>query len=120
MIPASQLADFFLEAADTLVDDFDILDFYHSLTKHAAAVSGAYAAGLVLSTTAVGSGTCGEQRVRADAGAPADPELRRTLPGLRDTGEPVINADLAHAMDRWPTSRAAPSRPGSSPCTPSP
>ena len=40
MISATQLADFFLEAADTLVDDFDVVDFFQTLTEHVAEVSG--------------------------------------------------------------------------------
>jgi len=38
----------FVDLADTLVADFDVIDFLHGLTEHAAAVSGADAVGLVL------------------------------------------------------------------------
>lgn len=103
MISATRLADFFLEAADTLVDDFDVVDFFQSLTDHAAAVSGAEAVGLVL--------TDHQGRVRFMA---ANNESGRMLElfQIQDsegpcldcilTREPVVNADLAHAGDRWP------------------
>ena len=103
MIPASQLADFFLEAADTLVDDFDVVDFFQSLTDHVALVSGAEATGLVLVDH--------QGRVRFMA---ANNESGRMLelyqiqasegPCLDcvKAGEPVVNADLAHAEGRWP------------------
>lgn len=48
MISTERLTDLFVEVADTLVADFDIIDFLHSLTSHAAAVSGADAVGLML------------------------------------------------------------------------
>ena len=103
MISPVQLSDFFVEMTDTLVGDFDILDFYHSLTKHAAAVSGASAAGLVLSDH--------RGRVRYVGASNESGKMLELLqiqnaegPCLDcvNTGEPVINADLSYAMDRWP------------------
>ena len=49
MIAAERLSDLFVEVADTLVDDFDVIDFLHNLTLHAADISGAAAVGLMLS-----------------------------------------------------------------------
>ncbi len=103
MISPVQLSDFFVEMTDTLVGDFDILDFYHNLTKHAAAVSGASAAGLVLSDH--------RGRVRYVGASNESGKMLELLqiqnsegPCLDcvTTGEPVINADLSYAMDRWP------------------
>jgi GAF domain-containing protein len=103
MITATQLADFFLEAADTLVDDFDVVDFFQTLTQHVAEVSGAEAVGLVL--------TDHHGRVRFMA---ANNESGRMLELFQIqssegpcldcvvTRAPVVNADLAHAADRWP------------------
>ena len=48
VILTNKLADAFVEVADTLVDDFDVVDFLET-TEHAVAVSGAAAAGLLLS-----------------------------------------------------------------------
>ncbi len=42
------VADVFVEMADTLVDDFDVLDFLHVLTERVVAVVGVSAAGLLL------------------------------------------------------------------------
>lgn len=43
-----EVADVFVEMADTLVDDFDVLDFLHVLTERAVALVGVTAAGLLL------------------------------------------------------------------------
>ena len=48
MISTERLSDLFVEVADTLVDDFDVIDFLHNLTVHAADISGASAVGLML------------------------------------------------------------------------
>ena len=103
MISVTELSDFFVEAADTLVDDFDLVEFLHTLTERAAAVSGAAAVGLVLSDH--------RGRVRFMA---ASNESGRMLELLQiqssegpcldclATGVPVVNADLGRASDRWP------------------
>src|SRR5882757_4276200 len=43
-----QLADVFVEMADTLVDDFDLIDFLHVLTERCVQLLGVSAAGLLL------------------------------------------------------------------------
>jgi GAF domain-containing protein len=43
-----QLADVFVEMADTLVDDFDVIDFLHVLTERCVQLLGVSAAGLLL------------------------------------------------------------------------
>jgi GAF domain-containing protein len=48
MVSSERLADVFVEVADTLVDEFDLIDFLHNLADHAVDVSGASSAGLVL------------------------------------------------------------------------
>jgi len=42
------LSDVFIEMADTLVDDFDLLDFLHTLTERCVQLLGVDAAGLLL------------------------------------------------------------------------
>jgi len=103
LILPERLPDLFVEVADTLVDDFDIIDFLHSLTVHAAVVSGAEAVGLMLAD--------GHGRLRFMA---SSNETGRTLELLQlqnDEGPcldcfssraPVINADLDGALERWP------------------
>jgi GAF domain-containing protein len=49
MIAIERLADVFVDVADTLVTDFDVIDFLHTVASHAAEISGGFAAGLMLS-----------------------------------------------------------------------
>ncbi|MFJ6198093.1 hypothetical protein [Micromonospora sp. NPDC092111] len=44
----TQLADVFVEMADTLVDDFDVIEFLHVLTERCVELLGVSAAGLLL------------------------------------------------------------------------
>ncbi|MFI1991071.1 ANTAR domain-containing protein [Actinoplanes sp. NPDC020271] len=50
----THLADVFVELSDTLVDDFDMIEFLHGLTEHCVELLGVSAAGLLL---ADGQGT---------------------------------------------------------------
>ncbi|GAA4711602.1 GAF and ANTAR domain-containing protein [Nocardioides conyzicola] len=104
MISVTDLSDFFVEVADTLVDEFDVVDFLDNLTAKAAVVSSAAAVGLVLSDH--------RGRVRFMASSNESGKMLELLqiqnqegPCLDclTTGVPVVNADLAHAGDRWPT-----------------
>ena len=47
----TQLTDVFVEMADTLVDDFDVIDFLHVLTERCVQLLGVSAAGLLLTAT---------------------------------------------------------------------
>ncbi len=103
MISIGQLTDVFVDVADTLVDDFDLIDFLHTLTQHAAALSGADSVGLVL--------TDHHDRLRFMAANNESGEMLELLqlqnaegPCLDcfRTGRPVVNADLSSAAARWP------------------
>jgi GAF domain-containing protein len=103
MISTTKLSDAFVEVADTLVDDFDVVDFLSTLTEHAVAVSGAAAAGLLLADhngrLQVMAAT--DQTVRSLELYQLQNEEGPCLDAFR-LHEPVVNADLAHAGARWP------------------
>lgn len=103
MISAPDLSELFVRVADTLVDDFDLVDFLDGLTTEAATVSGAAAVGLVLSDH--------RDRVRFMASSNESGKMLELLQIQNEegpcldclsTGTPVVNADLAGAAARWP------------------
>jgi GAF domain-containing protein len=102
-VSAERLATVFVEAADTLVDEFDLLDFMHMLVDRARSLVDAAAAGLMLA----------DEHGRLEFMAGSDENVRLVelfqlqndqgpcLEAFR-TGRSVINVDLASAADRWP------------------
>jgi GAF domain-containing protein len=102
MISAERISDLFVEVADTLVDEFDVVDFLHNLTVHAAGISGADAAGLMLTDQ---MGRLQFMAASNSAGVTLELfQLQNSEGPCLDcftSGEPVVNADLAHAS-RWP------------------
>jgi GAF domain-containing protein len=102
-VSSERLATIFVEAADTLVDEFDLLEFLHMLADRARSLVGAAAAGLMLT----------DERGRLELMAGSDENVRLVelfelqndqgpcLEAFR-TGQPVINVDLAAATARWP------------------
>jgi GAF domain-containing protein len=102
-VSAERLARIFVEVADTLVDEFDLIDFMHMLAERTADLVGASAVGLLVS----------DQRGRLEFLAASDENTRLLelfqvqnsegpcLDAFR-TARPVINADLAEAAGRWP------------------
>src|SRR6185436_17575961 len=100
-----QLAEAFVALADTLVDDFDVVDFLHELTVRCAQVLGVTAAGVLLT----------DQRgaLRVVAASTEQTRLLELLQSQTDqgpcpecfhTGRPVAVADLSTptAAGRWP------------------
>lgn len=98
-----QLAEAFVELADTLVDDFDLMDFLHQVTVRCAQVLGVAAAGVLLT----------DQRgaLRVAAASTEQTRLLELLqlqtdegpcPECFHSGRPVAVADLSTAADRWP------------------
>ncbi len=97
------LADTFVELTDTMVADFDVIDFLHVLTDRSVQLLDVSAAGLLLADPR------GELRVVA-----ASSEAARLLELFQiqndqgpcldcfRTGEPVEVGDLAGAEQRWP------------------
>jgi GAF domain-containing protein len=102
-VSAERLATIFVEVADTLVDEFDLLDFLHMLTDRTADLVGAAAVGLVLADK--------DGRLEFMAGSNENVKLLelfqlQTLEGpcleAFRTGQPVINVNLDEAAPRWP------------------
>jgi GAF domain-containing protein len=103
MISTERLTEVFVQVADTLVANFDLVDFLHDLTDHAAGVSGADAAGIVLTDHnghlqfMAASNDAGRAlelfQLQAHEGPCLDCFRART---------PVVNADLASASEQWP------------------
>jgi len=97
------LSDTFIELADTMVAEFDILDFLHMLTDRTVALLGASAAGVMLADPR------GELRVAAasteEAGLLELFQLQNDQGPCLEcfrTGRPVTAADLSAAPQPWP------------------
>jgi transcriptional regulator with GAF, ATPase, and Fis domain len=98
-----QVAEAFVALADTLVDDFDVVEFLHQVTARCAKVLGVSAAGVLLT----------DQRGALQVLA-ASTEQSRLLellqlqtnegpcPECFQTGRAIAVADLAAAGQRWP------------------
>ena len=103
MIATEALAALFVEVADTLVVDFDIVDFLHMVTTRTADITRADAAGLVLADA--------HKRLQFMAASTESAkmlelfQLQAQEGPCRDCfrfGAPVINTDLSRAAGRWP------------------
>jgi len=97
------LSDTFVELADTMVADFDVIDFLHLLTDRSVALLAAAAAGVVLADPR------GELRVAAasseEAGLLELFQLQNDQGPCLEcfrTGRPVTAAGLAGPAQRWP------------------
>ena len=103
MISAQRLSQVFVEVADTLVADFDLIEFLHNLAEHTAAVSNAASVGLMLADE--------DEQLHYMA---ASTESARHLELFQvqhsegpcldcyRTGQPVTIADLRVEDSRWP------------------
>lgn len=113
MSTEQQIARVFVELADTLVDEFDALDFLHTLTERSVLLLNADAAGVILSDQH------GQLHVVASTSHRAQVlelfELQRAEGPCLDcfhTGLVVANVDLVEAQVRWPQFSAASIRAG--------
>jgi transcriptional regulator with GAF, ATPase, and Fis domain len=110
---ADLLSDTFVALADTMVDDFDVIDFLHMLTDRSARLLSVSAAGVVLADPR------GELRMAAASSEAAglielfqvQNDQGPCLDCVR-TGQPVTAADLAEPGQRWPRFAAAATRAG--------
>ncbi len=102
MIRYERLAQVFVQLADTLVTEFDMTDFLHTLTDSTVEVMGVQGSGLMLA----------DQRGNLQVGASTgDVEALEQFevdqqegPCIQcfNTGLPVINIDVVQAARRWP------------------
>jgi GAF domain-containing protein len=109
MAREQRLAEVFVELADTLVAEFDVVDFLQTLTERCVELVDTDAAGLMLN----------DQRGNLHVVAYTDEsarllelfELQKAEGPCLDcfaTGQVIANIDLATAADRWPVfTRAA-------------
>jgi len=107
------LSDTFVELADTMIAEFDVIDFLHLLTDRSVALLGASAAGVVLADPR------GELRVAAasseEAGLLELFQLQNDQGPCLDcfrTGRPVTADDLTGPCQRWPRFAEAAARSG--------
>ncbi|GAB3793642.1 GAF and ANTAR domain-containing protein [Nocardioides ungokensis] len=103
MIAADRLAHIFVEVADTLTDDFDLIEFLQGLTARSSDLLEISAVGLLLADHH------GQLRLMA-----ASDERTQMLELFQlqshegpchecfSTGRAIVGADLANAQDRWP------------------
>jgi transcriptional regulator with GAF, ATPase, and Fis domain len=98
-----QLAQALIEAADTLVDDFDVIDFLHTLAERCVQLLEVDAAGLMLADQA--------GQLHATAASSENARLLELFELQTDagpcldayrTGTAVVNADLHANRQRWP------------------
>lgn len=103
MVPAARVAEVFVEVADTLVDEFDLIEFLQMVTAHSSELVGAASAGLLLVDPQgrLQLMAASDERakmlelfqIQAHEG-PCQDCFRR--------GAAVINADLRGADTQWP------------------
>lgn len=103
MVPAERLAEVLVEVADTLVDEFDVIEFLHMVTAHTSDLVRAEAAGILLA----------DHHGRLHLMAASDErakllelyQIQADEGPCRDCfrqGQPVIDANLADAHQIWP------------------
>ena len=112
-IDADLLSDTFVDLADTMVDDFDVIDFLHMLTDRSVQLLSVSAAGVVLADPR------GELRVAAASSEAAGLielfQIQNDQGPCLDcfrTGQAVTATNLHGAVQRWPRFAAAAARAG--------
>lgn len=102
-VSAGRVSEIFVEFADTLVEEFDVVEFLQMVTTRASELVGSSAAGLLLA----------EPQGQLEFIAASDErtewlelfQVQAHEGPCQDcfrTGVPVVNADLRSAVDRWP------------------
>jgi GAF domain-containing protein len=113
VMDADLLSDTFVAPADTMVADFDVIDFLDMLTESSTMLLSASAAGVVLADP--------RGQLRVAAASSDEAELIELFQVQNDqgpclecfrTGQPVTAADLVGPGQRWPRFAAAATRAG--------
>ena len=103
MISSSRLSDLFVEVADTLVDEFDLVDFLHHVTSSAAEITTSTAVGLMLADH---DGTLRFMASSSEDARLLDLFQLQNAEGpcldAHRTGEEVPDIIIESAADRWP------------------
>jgi transcriptional regulator with GAF, ATPase, and Fis domain len=103
IVPAERLAEVLVEVADTLVDEFDLIEFLHMVTEHTSELVQAESAGILLADH--------HGRLQLMAASDERAKLLELFQIQADEGpcrdcfrraEPVIDADLVAADQIWP------------------
>ena len=103
MVSPERLAEVFVEVADTLVDQFDLIEFLQMVASQTSDLVDAKAAGLLLADT--------DGRLRLMAASDERAQMLELFQvqaregPCQDCfrqGRPVVNADLRTAADKWP------------------
>jgi GAF domain-containing protein len=102
-VSAERLARVFVEVADTLIDEFDLIDFLQLLASRTADLLDASPVGLLLAdqTGRLEFMAASDENVKLLELFQAQNQQGPCLDAFR-TGTPVVNADLAEATSRWP------------------
>lgn len=103
MLQVDTISDVFVDVADTLVDDFDIIEFLRRVATHASDIGGGSAVGLMLSDQ---TGQLQFMAASSEDAALLELFQLQTAQGpcmdCHRTGKPVVNSDLAAAASEWP------------------
>jgi GAF domain-containing protein len=103
IVSTQRLARVFVEVSDTLVDDFDLIEFLQVLALRTAELASASVVGIVLADP--------YGQLQFMAASQEDARLLELFQLQNDEGpcldafrtvEPVVNTDLSQAGDRWP------------------
>lgn len=104
IIPAERVAEVLVEVADTLVDEFDLIEFLHRLVERTSELVGAQGAGILLADHH------GQLQLMAATDERAESlelfQLQAEEGPCHDCfqhGSPVIDVDLAAAGQEWPS-----------------
>ena len=103
MLEVDRLSNVFVDVADTLVDDFDLIEFLRLVAGHASEIGGGAAVGLMLSDQ---TGQLQFMAASSEDAALLELFQLQTAQGpcvdSHRSGQPVIASDLAAVGSQWP------------------